>query len=411
MQKVPYRYCRYCKSRSCALIWLALLCLILPACSIAPRLVGDDSLLDTKADAILEGKFLLGQAVVLADLPAVDMLKLTPGMRHFLDTYVRPSRGRSKKVQNLLAAIINPGVLGLQYGETHTRTAAQAFQSLGANCLSFSNLYIALAREVGLKAKYQEVMLPPEEDLQGLSLILRRHVNVIVDGSRGRRHVIDFNPFQQDANSVDAKGLTDEQAFAQYYNNIAMEHMAAGHYKEAYLYLRKAMELERNGAYLWSNMGVLLSRIKQFNYAEAAMLIAVQLKPSERAALTNLATFYDARGDDVKKIFYLAQIEKYRLRNPYYLLIEAKQAYAVGNYERARAVLERAVAIKKSESLFHELLSRTLNELGYQQGAIAAMQQAVDLADTVSQKIRYSTQLSELQRYLASGAKGISGAS
>ncbi len=390
------------------IFWLLLLSCTLPACTtVSPN----NYLANPKLNSIMDGKMFLGKPVSADQLPSVDMLAVSPEMRDFVSRHVTPVRGRSNKVKSLLSAIINPGLLGLKYGENHTRTAAQAFQSLGANCLSFSSLYIALAREAGLKAEYQEVLLPPEEDMQGATLILRRHVNVIVDGASGRQHVVDFNPFQQDANSVDAVLLSDKEAFAQYYNNIAMEKMDKADYKGSYLYLRKALDIAPREAFLWSNMGVLLSRDGRMNLAEAAMLHAVALKPSERAPLVNLAALYEGRGDLAKSALYTQQIEKYRKRNPYYLLIEARQAFSVADFERSQTVIDKAISLKKSESLFYELKAKVMNELGMQQDAEAQLMLAIEFADTVSQRTRYRARLVEWQRLLASGSKDKSGAS
>ena len=43
-----------------------------------------------------------------------------------------------------------------------TRTASETFRARRGNCLSFSNMFVAMARDVGLDVQFQEVEIPPD---------------------------------------------------------------------------------------------------------------------------------------------------------------------------------------------------------------------------------------------------------
>lgn len=344
----------------------------------------------------LSGVAVLGHAVSAEDLPDTNILAIDAEMRAFVKRYVDSSLNESSKTSNLLRAIVSPGILGLQYGEDDTGTAQQTFYSGSANCVAFSNLFVAMAREAGLKAYYQDVLVTPNWDLSADELVFRRHVNVLVKVSRRKEQIIDFSRDQETMVELEATRISDKQAFAQYFNNIAIEHLQARHYKESFLYVRKALDLDPRSSFIWSNLGVILSRVDALDQAEAALLHAVELNPSERTALANLVAMYKSRGDQKRADYYVAQIERYRLKNPYFLLTNARSAYAEDDFAKTLDILRRAIKIKPDEALFFELKSRSLAKLGETHKAIKAMEKAIDFAKTMEQRDDYSKQLSEL---------------
>ncbi len=53
--------------------------------------------------------------------------------------------------------------------------------------MSFTNMFLSMARYVGLNASFQEVKVPPDWTRRGDSFVLSRHINVNVDlGYQGR---------------------------------------------------------------------------------------------------------------------------------------------------------------------------------------------------------------------------------
>ena len=113
------------------------------------------------------------------------VLALTAEMQDFLNTHVDRNGSDTLKLHQLVAAVIDADTFGLVYDDT-TRTASKTFRVRQGNCLSFSNMFVALARGVGLDVEYQEVDVPPDWNLDKDSFVLNRHVNVYVDmGRRG----------------------------------------------------------------------------------------------------------------------------------------------------------------------------------------------------------------------------------
>ena len=77
------------------------------------------------------------------------------------------------------------GMFSLEYAEV-TRTASGTFHDRQGNCLSFTMLFVALARAAGLPANYQSVEVPPTWANDG-QVVIANHVNTVVrTGSRRR---------------------------------------------------------------------------------------------------------------------------------------------------------------------------------------------------------------------------------
>ena len=184
---------------------------------------------------------------------------------------------------------------GLEYDET-TRTAAETFRTRRGNCLSFSNMFVAMARRVGLDVEYQEVDVPPDWSFKDDAFVLNRHVNVLVDLGKDGEHVVDFN-MDDFRTTYDRRAISDARALAHFYNNLAVERMQAGDTASALLYFRRATVHDPLFSPAWTNLGILYLRKGHPDYAEAAYLQALKADERDLVAMSNLANLYERRGD------------------------------------------------------------------------------------------------------------------
>ena len=207
-----------------------------------------------------------------------EVLAVSPEMRSFLDEHVDRRFSDYIKLHELAYAILNQRTFGLEYDET-TRTASETFRLRRGNCLSFSTMFVAMAREVGLDVQFQEVDIPPDWTYRNDAFILNRHVNVRVDLASAEDQVVDFN-IQDFRTTYDRRTISDIRALAHYYNNMGVERMQAGDTPSALVYFRKAIvENDRRFAPAWTNLGTLYMRQGHPAYAEAAYLQAVKVNP------------------------------------------------------------------------------------------------------------------------------------
>jgi Flp pilus assembly protein TadD len=322
-----------------------------------------------------------------------DVLAVSPEMQAFLEAHVNTA-GRAARLRQLGFAIIQDPTFKLEYDET-TRTAAETFRTRRGNCLSFSNMFAAMARHVGLDVHFQEVDIPPDWSFRNDVFILNRHVDVLVNlGMEGER-VVDFNMMDFRA-SYDRRTISDARARAHFYNNMAVENMQAGDKASALAYFRKAIENAPLFSPAWTNLGILYLRGGHPAYAEAAYLQALRADKGDLLAMSNLASLYEQQGDEEQAARYRERVRDHRQRNPYYRFQLAREAFRAHDYDAAIGHLKYAVSRKKDEDQFCFLLGLSYMKKGDEEAARRWMSRAEELAATDALKSRYSSKIDRL---------------
>lgn len=345
--------------------------------------------------------------VTLEDLLAGDALGITPDtstviddrevlevstdMREFLREHVSRSATKGPRLRQLAYAIINAETFGLVYDET-TRTAAETFRARRGNCLSFSNMFVAMARHVHLKVHFQEVDTPPDWSFRDEAFVLNRHVNVLVDLGLDGEHVVDFN-MDDFRTSYDRRQISDERALAHYYNNVAVERMQSGDTAAALLNFRQAADRDSSFSPTWTNLGTLYRRNGHPEYAEAAYLQALKADDDDLVAMSNLARLYEERGDPKRAERYRSRVRVHRQSNPYYRYRLAREAFLAGDYDEAIGHLDYAVRKRKNEDQFYFLLGLSHMRKGDEDTARRFLTRAEQVAATPALKRRYADKI------------------
>lgn len=324
-----------------------------------------------------------------------DVLAVSAEMRDFLDTNIHRRATQGVRMRELLDAIINDRTFGLKFdGKTHT--ASDTFRLRQGNCLSFSNMLVALARYVNLEASYQEVQIPPDWTLQNDVFLLNRHVNVHFDMETLDDQVVDFN-IDDLKSSYDMRRIPDSRARAHYFNNMGVESMQTGDTASALGYFRRAIaDNDRQFSPAWANLGTLYSRNGHPDHAEASYLLARRVDKSDLVVMSNLAGFYERQGDSEKAAMYRKKVMRHRRGNPYYRYQRARDAYEAEEYDTAISHLKYAIRKKKNEDQFYYLLGMCYVQKGDQRAARRWLARAEEVAATDALKHRYSSKLEML---------------
>jgi Flp pilus assembly protein TadD len=324
-----------------------------------------------------------------------DVLALSVEMQRFLQENVHQRATIGVRMNELIDAIINRDTFGLVF-DGQTRTASETFHIRRGNCLSFSNMFVAMARYVNLEASYQEVQIPPDWGFQNDVFVLNRHVNVHVDLGPLDDHVVDFN-IDDFKSSYTMRKISDARARAHYFNNMGVESMQAGDTGSALGYFRKAIEEnDRQFSPAWTNLGTLYSRNGHPEYAEAAYLLALRVDRKDLVAMSNLAGFYEQQGDAERAAMYRKRVMDHRRENPYYRYQRARDAFAAEDYGTAISHLKYAIRKKKNEDEFYFLLGMCYLKKGDERAARRWLARAEEVAATDALKHRYSSKLEML---------------
>jgi tetratricopeptide (TPR) repeat protein len=315
------------------------------------------------------------------EIPSIadaSLLGMGPEMHAFAAQHVQHSEAGRSRAWSLAHASLDPYVMAFDYEPHLTLTADEAFREGRGNCLSFSALFVAMARDVGLNAWFQEVVVPPKWNAVNETLLVSKHVNAVVV-ERGRNWVIDVSGRQRQPAEI-SRRISDSEATAQYYNNHGAEALVVEDLPLAYAYFGKAIEANATLPYVWSNLGVVLGRNGQLEDAAYAYESALHYDPDHSVSLNNLQWIYTDLGRFEQAAKIEARVERNRRRNPYYLHYLAEVANEEQRWADAVELLERAIRIDDNEYRFFATLAQSQYRLGQPESAYASLARARELA-------------------------------
>lgn len=340
---------------------------------------------------------------VAAQVTTPNLLALDDEMRDFVRRYVAGvPRGRSRLWS--LHRAIRGASLGISYDPAAEGSAQDVFYRGTANCLSYATLFVALAREAGLKAHYQWLHERPQWTLQGERVMVRLHVNTLVRADHQGHYMVDIDPLP----TRDIAGSTvlhDSDAQALYHANIAMYLLADKHTRDAWLHSVRALQLSPSMAQLWVNLGVIYRHAGQHQQAQRSYQRALQLDPGNHSAMNNLMVLYKIEGRDELGAYWEERVRRHRDTNPYYYAWLADSAAQEGDWRAARDNYARALELLPADSRLLYSLGLAHVELEEPEKAAKFIAEALERATLRSDIDAYRSRLHALQEALAAGAR------
>ncbi len=328
---------------------------------------------------LLSGQAIFGKPVDNMALPEDHVIALNEKMQAYLTHYIPKNYVKSSKVRSLMDMMLGAGTLNMQYDMSKTHTAEEAFLKSEGNCLAFSYLFIAFAREAGLKVSFQEVAIPLEwGSASGDYYYYSRHVNVRVHMKKTNDLIVDIDHMDYKPHHK-AWDISDQGAIALYYSNKGTDFLMKEDHENAFLYLAKALKLAPEDGVIWSNLGVLYRIIGQHKYAERAYFIALKTHSKKRSVFGNLSVLYKEVGEIEKSEYYEGLAKEHQMKNPYYRYYQALGAYELGDYAQSLSHLKAALKRQVDEKKFYELLGETYAKLGEEDRANRAWEKAKKL--------------------------------
>jgi len=298
-----------------------------------------------------------------------DLLALDPEIEAYFAARVDNIGDEVTRLREIVGVILEADGLHYTYDPNGNYSAAETFRRRSGNCVSFSFLAIAVVRSYGFHADFCEVNTFPRWDRHGNLITEIRHINVRVR-TGGALFDLDLLPGTERMAPISSVDLvSDSRAFAHFYNNLAVQRIAAGDDPGAEALFDRALAADPTAAFIWANKGGDLMRAGDYPAAEPCLTRAVRLNPSEHTALTNLANLYTLTGRTREAAALQKKVERYQLRNPYYLELLAQHEFDRGQFRDADTHLHRAIAIKDDEPEFYELRIQVAQKLGWTRDA------------------------------------------
>jgi tetratricopeptide (TPR) repeat protein len=359
-----------------AVLGVMLQMLLLGACTLQPT-----SLQHLEyPDWLLTGERLFAEPIDLErEVPDVPVSEPDETMRGYVASSVKSGVSATARFRQLIDALARDGYFNTAYSPYQTMTAAVAFGTRGGNCLSYTNMFIALAREAGLDAVYQVVDVPPSWDAEANFLIRYAHINVLIRNVHLDRQmsqtVVDFNDVRPAAD-YPRQEVSDAYAKALYFANHSVALIKAGETRAGFAHLLRAIDTDPSNVDLWVNLGAFYAVEGEFAAAAEAYQTALRINGRNKAALSGLARSYTNLGDEQRAAQYRERVRNYRETNPFYHYALAKAAFDDADFENSLDYINAAIGLSRRTGRFHLLKGLVEQQLGDHEAAELSFRRA-----------------------------------
>lgn len=361
----------------------------------------NDGVAPENIDALLDDDLFLEDSGPLLSNP-VALYELPEDLARELDREIRPLPTDEQRYRALRRWIFDKAG-NYEYDPGVTAAISELAEVGKINCFSFSVLYVAAARHLGLTADVQLVYSPPSWDMSESTWVLNQHINVSGEVRRSSglqrnrvqvqigthttrpeqsiiKYVVDLNP-NLIVNVHRTERLRDDQVLARFYGNRAAEALVNGDYALAYAYSRRGLEADERSSQVLTNLGVLYARVDRSDLARQAYLAALHADSDADSARNNLVLIYRREGEVEEAERLERRIQARRSKNPYYHYVVGRQEADSGAYEQAIGSFKRAIRRKRNEPMFYVSLADAQTALGLEQDALETLQRGRRYAD------------------------------
>ncbi len=235
--------------------------------------------------------------------------KVSPEMAAWARDVTRGAVDSRQRLELLVRALTDPGRPPIVYDRHVTGTAREGWRWRRGDCLTMTNLFVGLARAVGLDVTFVEVVGFGEESREGDLAVQHRHI-AAAWGRGTTVTVVDFSELR--GRYAHYRRLTDLEAAARFLNTLGYQALRRGRLEEAARRFRAALALDPRLAWAANNLGVALRRLGRPDEAEAAYRRALALDPHYVAALANLARLERERGHEAAARLLEEEAERWR---------------------------------------------------------------------------------------------------
>lgn len=380
---------------------------------LAPLLLAGCAALPARDAAPPSGLFAdAGFAAPSTPVGAASLFAVSPAMRAYLRSPAFAAHLRARGLQRgLIDALYSKRDLKLDYEASVTGTAAETYAARSGNCLSLVIMTAAFARELGMTARFQQVIVEDAWTRQGGLYLASSHVNVALgrrmrsayDPDAERELLVDFLP-PPDAARLRVRQLEENDIVALYMNNRAAEALVAGRLDDAYWWARAAVLANPLEATAYNTLGVVYQRSALPALAERAYRAALERAPDSVATLQNLGPLLAQRGRPDEARALAERLARLQPASPYFYFHQGVAAFRRGEFISARDLFRREVERAGYNDEFHYWLGLAHLRLGEDSQAREQLAQAFDTSTRAERRALYAAELAQLRRPGATAA-------
>lgn len=295
-----------------------------------------------------------------------ELFELTAAQKTtFLSFYERYHQTGMKK-HKVIERILTHNLSNFTYfGRTYRASDAMALNQ--GNCMSLAILTTAFAKLINVEIDYRKMHSLPVFEKHGNVILSSSHVqSVLYDptfvAAKDRFYfnkpsiVIDYFP---DNNDIRSKKLDFNQFVAMYYVNMASEFYIKGNDDSAFVYARKANELDPRSSSALNLLALVHKNKGDLEIAEHIFQLALESDDKNVNVLGNYVDLLKLRGKWQQATLLRKKIDQVYDPNPYHWLEKAQLARIQKNYRKAsqyyRKVIKMAPYIKQAYTELYSL--------------------------------------------------------
>jgi len=338
-------------------------------------------------------------------IDAGQVFALSDAMRLYVQTQVRHAARNGNPRMALYEALYDKSRLKLEYDAAMTRNARETFEARSGNCLSLVIMTAALAHELGLQVRYQEVLGEASWSRSGDMYFVAGHVNLVLGQRLGDNPdhydakglmVIDFLP-SGDVAGYRTREISEATVLAMYMNNRAAETMSQGQLDQAYWWARAALLQDPSFSGAYNTLGVIQFRHGNLAQARRTLAHALLRAPDNTLLLSNLAQVLEASGLPDEALPLRRRLLALQPQPPFHYFNLGKAAMQQNDYVKAIQLFSREIARDPYYHEFHFWLAQAYARLGQLAQADRQLELAMDNSTTRSEHGLYAAKLQRLR--------------
>ena len=272
------------------------------------------------------------------------------------------SAGDTVRMQRLVDFMISDEGLGLRYQEQPTHGIAESFALRRVNCLSFTMMFVAMARAAGLSAYAQASDDALAMRVLDDTLYRATHVNAGILAA-GQHYSVDVG-WQAILAGHKPQRISGARLVAMLHNTHAVERLLASEHAAAAEAIAAALALDDSSATFWSNAGVVHWRAGRREDAERAYLRALKLRRDHVGALSNIVALYRGGETNRQATGYEKRLQRAQASDPFSQYLIAQSLANSGSDGQAIANYQRAIRLLPGEPRFHRSLADAYQRQG-----------------------------------------------
>lgn len=318
-------------------------------------------------------KVIASRGVDPGDVPMP--MYISPETRRVAEQIAGPGDDR-ERLKRLQSVLLDRRSYAFEYESAATFTASEAFATRRGNCVSFTNLFIAFGRAIGIPLQAALLFRKARSEREGDLVMVFNHMVAV--HPKGRYNTVYDFYMTRDDTPVDLRLVDDVAVAAISASNRGVEALREGDLEKARTLLERATRLDPTLPDLQSNLGIVKWRQGDYDGALAVFRRGLDIDPHRPALLHNLAALYIEQGRMAEARAALAAANTHDA-SAFLFVVQGDLEIAAGNPKGALKAYNRAH--REAPTLVEALLgiARAERALGNVSAARRALRKAEKL--------------------------------